>query len=79
MPTFGLKTPINIRQLSIKTHDRNTSYRSHVDEACLAGRAGVEPALQQVLEAGAVEQVATVWDVTRNTRRVNVLKTHGTV
>lgn len=51
----------------------------HIDHAGLAGGAGVVARVQQLLEAGPVQQVPAVRDVAGDARRVDVLQAHGTV
>lgn len=51
----------------------------HVDHARLARGARVVAGVQQLLEAGPVQQVAAVRDVARDAGRVDVLQAHGTV
>lgn len=58
---------------------RRGAYAGHVDHAGLARGAGVVARVQQLLKAGAVEQVAAVRDVARDPGRVDVLQAHRAV
>lgn len=51
----------------------------HVDHRGLAGGTGVMSRRQQLFEAGAMQQVAAVWYVARNSGRVNVLEAHRAI
>lgn len=58
---------------------RAGTHVGHVDHAGLAGGAGVVAGVQQLLEAGPVQQVPAVRDVARDPGRVDVLEAHRAV